>query len=121
MLIVSDNNLVVARQPPLVTCVPSGRKNVPALHRPDHGEGAAQCRSGEAISLWVACKDIEWSGSQILGLLSAEEMNVSIITCAPLKKSPNCKRERASGAEILQSRFPKPVLPRWGGWSDVPN
>ena len=25
----------------------------------------------------------------MLGILSAEEMNVSITTCAPLKKSPN--------------------------------
>lgn len=35
----------------------------------------------------------ERNRSEILGILSAEEMNVSITTWAPLKKSPNYRKE----------------------------
>ena len=59
--------------------------------------------------------------SRMLNLLSAEEMKVSIITCAPLKKSPNFVKGKVSEAESAFDIYTLPALPRWVGWSDAPN
>lgn len=59
--------------------------------------------------------------SRMLNLLSAEEMKVSIITCAPLKKSPNFVKRKVSEVGITFDAYTLPALPRWVGWSDAPN